>query len=361
MVIFDLMNNRLKNTIALSLIPQIILVKWIGQYPRFIESYYSLGVYPFISKISRTAFGWIPFSIGDIIYALLFLAIIRYLILNRNKIKQQPKSFIRNIFVVLSTAYFTFHLLWGLNYYRIPLSETLSLEETNSSQALETFVEKLIDKTNETHMLITADSTQLVKVPYSKKQILEKTVKGYQELESQFSIFHYQRPSLKNSLFSKGLSYMGYGGYLNPFTNEAQVNALLPNFRYPVVAGHEVGHQLGYSAENETNFIGYLVTSSNSDIYFKYSAYSYALAYCLSDIRKRDEPTFERLFKTINGGVKKNYNEISEFWLTYKNPTEPVFKSIFDTFLKANNQSKGIDSYNAVVSLLINYHEEHPL
>ena len=145
------------------------------------------------------------------------------------------------------------------------------------------------------------------------------------------------------------------------FTNEAQVNALLPNFRYPVVAGHEVGHQLGYSAENETNFIGYLVTSSNSDIYFKYSAYSYALAYCLSDIRKRDEPTFERLFKTINGGVKKNYNEISEFWLTYKNPTEPVFKSIFDTFLKANNQSKGIDSYNAVVSLLINYHEEHPL
>lgn len=355
------MNNRLKNTIALSLIPQIILVKGIGQYPRFIESYYSLGIYPFLSKVSRTAFGWIPFSVGDIIYALLLLTIIRYLILKRNKIKQQPKSFIRNIFVVLSTAYFTFHLLWGLNYYRIPLRETLSLEETNSSEALDAFVEKLIAKTNETQMLITADSTQIVIVPYSKKQILEKTIKGYQELDSQFSIFQYQRPSLKKSLFSTGLSYMGYGGYLNPFTNEAQVNALLPNFRFPVVAGHEVGHQLGYSAENETNFIGYLVTASNSDIYFKYSAYSYALAYCLADIRKRDEPSFERLLRTINAGVKKNYAEISDFWLTYENPTEPVFKSIFDTFLKANNQSKGIDSYNAVVSLLINYHEEHPL
>lgn len=361
MVIFDSMNNRLKNSIALSLIPQIILIKWIGHYPRFIESYYSLGVYPFLSKISRIAFGWIPFSVGDIIYALLFLAIVRYLILNRKKIKQQPKSFIRNIFVVLSTAYCTFHLLWGLNYYRVPLRETLSLEENNSSQALESFVEKLIDKTNETQMLITADSTQMVKVPYSKKQIIEKTIKGYRELDSQFSIFHYQHPSLKKSLFSTGLSYMGYGGYLNPFTNEAQVNALLPNFRFPVVAGHEVGHQLGYSAENETNFIGYLVTASNSDIYFKYSAYSYALAYCLSDIKKRDEPTFERLFRTINGGVKKNYKEISDFWLVYENPTEPVFKSIFDTFLKANNQTKGIDSYNAVVSLLMNYHEEHPL
>jgi succinate dehydrogenase/fumarate reductase cytochrome b subunit len=361
LVIFDSMNNRLKNSIALSIIPQIILVKWIGQYPRFIESYYSLGLYQFLSKISRTIFGWLPFSVGDIIYALLFLAIVRYLILNKKKIKQQPKSFIRNIFVVLSTAYFTFHLLWGLNYYRVPLNETLSLEETNSRQALVSFVEKLIDKTNKTQVLITADSTLMVTVPYSKKEILEKTIKGYEELNSQYSIFNYQRPSLKTSLFSTGLSYMGYGGYLNPFTNEAQVNALLPNFRFPVVAGHEVGHQLGYSAENETNFIGYLVTVSNRDMYFKYSAYAYALAYCLSDIKKRDEPTFKRLLGTINSGVKMNYKEISDFWSTYENPTEPVFKSIFDTFLKANNQSKGIESYNAVVSLLINYHEQHPL
>lgn len=361
MVIFESMNNSLKNTIALSIIPQIILVKWIGRYPEFIESYYSLGLYPLLSKLSRTVFGWIPFSIGDIIYALLFVALLRYLILRRKKIKQEPKTFVRNIFVVLSTAYFTFHLLWGLNYYRVPLSETLSLKETNTSQELEFFIERLIDKTNETQLLITADSTQKIIVPYSKKEILEKTIQGYQKLDSQFYIFHYQKPSLKNSLFSTGLSYMGYGGYLNPFTNEAQVNALLPNYRYPVVAAHEVGHQLGYSAENETNFIGYLVTSSNSDIYFKYSAYSYALAYCLSDIRKRDEPSFEKLFSTLNEGVKKNYQEISDFWASYKTPAEPVFKSIFDTFLKANNQDKGIKSYNAVVSLLINYHEEHPL
>ena len=355
------MNNRLKNSIALSIIPQIILVKWLGHYPKFIESYYSLGIYPLLSEISRTAFGWIPFSVGDIIYTLLLVVALRYLILNRKEIKQRPKAFIRNIFIVLSTAYFSFHLLWGLNYYRVPLSETLSLEENNSNIALESFVEKLIDKTNETQMLIVGDSTRMVMVPYSKQEILEKTIQGYQELESQFSIFHYQRPSLKNSLFSTGLSYMGYAGYLNPFTNEAQVNALLPNFRYPVVAGHEVGHQLGYSAENETNFIGYLVTSSNSDIYFKYSAYSYALAYCLSDIKKRDEPTFERLFGTLNNGVKKNYKEVSDFWSAYENPAEPVFKSIFDTFLKANNQSKGIESYNAVVILLINYNEQHPL
>ena len=65
---------------------------------------------------------------------------------------------------------------------------------------------------------------------------------------------------------------MGYGGYLNPFTNEAQVNGVTPKFRLPTVSCHEVGHQLGYSAEGATNFIGYLVTSESNDPYFKYSA-----------------------------------------------------------------------------------------
>jgi hypothetical protein len=154
---------------------------------------------------------------------------------------------------------------------------------------------------------------------------------------------------------------MGYGGYLNPFTNEAQVNGLLPNFRFPVVCGHEVGHQIGYSAENETNFIGYLVTAHNSDPYFKYAAYAYALSYCLSDIQKKDRAAFEKFAAKINVGVKKNYSEMARFWLLHENPAEPVFKEIFSSFLKANNQSQGIESYNSVVSLLVSYHEKNPL
>ncbi|MEL6916549.1 MAG: DUF3810 domain-containing protein [Bacteroidota bacterium] len=355
------MNSRLKNGIALSLIPQIILVKWLGSYPELIEAYYSKGVYPVISGFFRSILGWVPFSVGDIVYASLLFLAIRYLYLKRGYIKQRPKIFLRNMVVVLSIAYFTFHLLWGLNYYRKPISETLHITETYSKRELSVFVENLIKKTNKIHLSITADSLEKVEIPYNQSEVRKKTVQGYEKLKKRFPFLKYERPSLKNSVFSVPLTYMGYGGYLNPFTNEAQVNAKLPNFRFPVVCGHEVGHQVGYSAENETNFIGYLVTSNNDDIYFQYAANAYALGYCLSAIRRKDVAAFEKLYTQLNLGVKKNFQEIADFWEAHENPLEPVFKSVFNSFLKINDQEDGIKSYGKVVALLVTYHKKHPL
>tara|TARA_R110000751_G_scaffold8828_6_gene34208 strand:- start:3962 stop:5047 length:1086 start_codon:yes stop_codon:yes gene_type:complete len=361
LAIFELMNNKIKNITALLLVPQIILVKWLGQYPEFIETYYSLGIYPYISGFWRILMGWIPFSVGDILYALLIILGVRYITVNRMAIKNNLLGFIRDIAMVLSVAYFTFHLLWGLNYYRQPLSQSLELGEKHSQEDLVNFVDQLVLKTNEIQFSITADTSKLVQVPYNKKEIMDLTLEGYQSLKNKNPLFAYHHPSLKKSIFSIPLSYMGYGGYLNPFTNEAQANSALPNFRFPVICGHEIGHQLGFSAENETNFIGYLATVSNEDIHFKYSAYAYALSYCLNDLANRDQEEFKRQYDKLNPGVKKNYKEIAEFWEAHENPMEPIFKSIFNTFLKANNQKEGIKSYNAVVTLLVNYYQQNLL
>lgn len=361
LAIFGLMKNRIKNYIALSIIPQITLVKWLGSYPELIEKYYSNGMYPFITKISRTLLGWVPFSIGDIIYFILIILTIKYIIVKRKYIKNNKKIFFRNVLVVFSIFYFTFHLLWGLNYYREPIQKTLGLQETHTYDDLVLFTQRLIEKTNETQFLITSDSSQIVETPYSKKEIFEKTIEGYKKLEKEYPFLAYNQPSLKTSLFSLTLTYMGYGGYLNPFTNEAQVNGKLPKFRLPIVSGHEVGHQVGYSAENETNFIGHLVTYKNDDIYFKYSAYSHALSYCLNDINRKDKEKFKELYAEVNLGVKKNFQELNVFWKKYENPMEPVFKYMFNTFLKANNQSEGIKSYSSVVTLLVTYHMQNPL
>jgi len=352
---------HLKTGIALSIIPQIILVKWLGSHTEWIETYYSNGFYPVISGAFRFLLGWIPFSIGDLLYMSLLILALGYLFKYRGRLLKHKLGFLIDIIMVLSIAYFTFHLMWGFNYYREPIATKFQLEETKDYQELVDFTRQLVNKTNEMQLAITSDSTKRVAIPYSQSEQFQKTLEGYEQLTKKHPFLSYHQPSIKTSLFSKVLTYMGYAGYLNPFTNEAQVNGLLPDFRFPVVAGHEIGHQLGYSAENETNFIGYLVTANNDDPYFKYAAYSYALGYCLNDVRRGDSVIFDQLLSELNGGVKLNFQEMSIFWNQYENPLEPVFKSIFNSFLKANNQSKGIQSYNAVVSLLIAYHKENPL
>ncbi len=355
------MGSRFKNAIALSLLPQIILVKWWGSYPDSIEKYYSKGLYPLVSKFFRYLFGWVPFSVGDVLYTLLALLAIGYVVRNRKQIRMKPLSFVRTIIMALSVAYFTFHFMWGLNYYRVPISQKFDLPNSYTQEDLLAFVQKLTIRTNQIHVAITSDSTKAVQIPYSKKQIFDKTLKGFDVLGKRFPFLKYDAPSLKKSIYSLPLTYMGYAGYLNPFTNEAQVNGKLPLFRYPVVCGHEIGHQLGYSAEDVTNFIGYLATVGNDDIYFKYAAYAYALSYCLSDLRANDETQFNQQYALLNQGVKKNFEEMYTFWMAYENPMEPLFKSAFDIFLKSNNQTKGIMSYNSVVSLYVNYYKERPL
>ncbi|MEX0315820.1 MAG: DUF3810 family protein, partial [Allomuricauda sp.] len=107
------MKHKIKTYIALALPVQIILVKWIGSYPEVVEKYYSNGIYPGISQFLRTLFGWVPFSVGDILYLAAFWLAGKHIFKHWKSIKNKPLLFGKDILVVLSIVYFAFHLLWG--------------------------------------------------------------------------------------------------------------------------------------------------------------------------------------------------------------------------------------------------------
>ena len=86
------MSKTQKLILAFSIIPQYIIIKWLSNYPEFIETYYSNGMYQFTSKVLRTVFGWIPFSVGDVFYTIAGIYITRWLILNRKRILKDTKN-----------------------------------------------------------------------------------------------------------------------------------------------------------------------------------------------------------------------------------------------------------------------------
>ncbi|WP_290696602.1 DUF3810 domain-containing protein [Lacinutrix sp.] len=350
-----------KILIAFSILPAFLIVKLLANFPDFVDNYYSKGLYPLTSKLFRYTLGWLPFSFGDFIYSFAIIYILRWLIINRKRIINDFKNWLIDVFSALSIVYIAFHLFWAMNYYRLPLHKNLNLKADYTTEELITVTKNLIEKSNAIHLKIAKNDTIKVVFSYSKSDVMSKVPEGYLALQKTFPQLEYKGKSIKKSLLSFPLTYMGFSGYLNPLSNEAQINSMIPVFKIPTTASHEVAHQLGYAAENEANFIGFLAATNNEDIYFKYSGYTFGLRHCLHEIYKRNPEQYKVLLQTVNAGILKNYQEVRVFWDSHENPIEPLFKTTYNTFLEANNQKGGMKSYSYVVALLVNYLQDKTL
>lgn len=348
--------NKSHIILAILLPIQVLLMRVVANNPAFIEQYYSNGIYPYISSFFRIILGCIPFSFGDLLIAFGVFMLIRFLF---RLIKSRFRNFIPKMIhftAVLSVIYFCFYLFWGLNYYREPLSKNLKYHQKKyTTDQLQKVTEHIIEKLNYYQLIITNNDTLKVENPYQQKEMYKMAIAGYENLSVDFPQLKYQHPSVKSSLMSLLQTYNGTAGYLNPLTGEAQVNDRIPKTSYPTTTCHEMAHQIGFAAENEANFVGFLAANYNEDIYFKYASYRMAFGYCLSEIRKRDQDLYSDVLKKVNKGILKDFNASYQFWLEYKNPFEPLVKKGYNAYLKANKQDKGVQSYNYVVDLLISY------
>ncbi|MNF28283.1 hypothetical protein D3C84_89550 [compost metagenome] len=343
------------------LVVQILVLQIIPFFPEFTEQMYSNGLYPMISGFSRILLGKIPFSVGDCIYFVVIIAILVWFWSKRKSWKREWKNNMLTVLSFVSVFYFLFHLLWGFNYYRQPLFEKMKIERDYTDADLLVFTKKLIAKTNAIQSQITKNDSLKVVFPYTQEQVFEMNLNGYKNLSKAYSYFSYENLSAKKSIISLPLTYMGFGGYLNPFTNEAQVNYLMPMYNSPTTSCHEMAHQMGYASESECNFIGFMASVKNDDLYFQYSGYSFALRYCLGNWQARDEKIFVQLLKTIHPGILKNYQESEDFWKQYETPIETGFHAFYDNFLKLNQQKDGMEGYSKFVNLMVNYYKTSPL
>ena len=350
-----------KYLLPLLFIIQILILKILAFFPELVESFYSNGLYPLLSNFLRILLGWISFSIGDILYFILILLALKWFWKNRKNWKLNWKDRVLAVLGAVSVFHFFFYFIWAINYYRIPLFEKMQIKREYSDADLLDFTKKVIAKTNEIQNQITKNDSLKVIYPYSHEATFEKNANGYKHLAKIYPFFSYSNQSIKKSLFSLPLTYMGFGGYLNPFTNEAQVNYLMPKYNLPTTSCHEMAHQMGYASESECNFIGFLASVHNDDLYFKYSGYSFALRYCLNNWYIRNEKIYQELLKTVHPGILKNYKESEQFWMQYQTPIEKGFHTFYDHYLKINQQEEGINSYSKFVDLLVNYYKNKPL
>ena len=326
------------------------------------EQYYSTGAYPYISAFQRILLGWIPFSIGDIFYAAagvyLLYSLIRFIrrIVKKKADGRYYKNVALNFITVALAVYVVFNLFWGLNYNRLGIDYQLKLDKLYyNNEDLTTVARLVAHKMNELQPASKNTRQQLHKKP----NLFSSAIAAYNNLSVNIPFITYSRPSVKPSIFSYLGNYLGFTGYYNPFSGEAQVNTTVPLFVRPFTTCHEIGHQLGYAKESEANFAGYLSATSSHDSAFLYSVYFEMFAYSARYLYYSDSVALKDITAHLSPGVKDDIKELREFYQRYRNPLETAIDRLYSQYLKANQQPSGKMSYSEVVAMLIAYYKKN--
>ena len=337
-------------------------IKIFSLFPLAVENYYSDGIYPVISAVQRILLGWIPFSVGDLFYALVVLYILKRLIIMIRLLrkKKTDRAYwvggLRRLGFIALLVYVAFNFLWGLNYNRIGIEKQVGLKQEKISR------DQLVDLMKALAIKMNAldSEAHLMREKLKKKKFLfQEADKAYENLVATQPTFKYNFRSTKPSLFSYLGNYLGYTGYYNPFTGEAQVNTTVPLFIQPFTTCHEIGHQLGYAKENEANFAGFLSGRSSNDPTVRYSVYFDVYAYARLYLYVQDSMELRRLDSTLNPGVRRDFRELREFLRKHENPVERVIDKLYSQYLKANEQPLGRITYSEVIVWLVAYHKKY--
>ena len=339
-----------------------LAIKLFSLNHTWVEQFYSTGVYIFISCALRILTGWLPFSIGDVLYAAaviwIIVKVIRLLAaLFRRSITK--KSFVRGVLKTINLLlfiYIIFYTVWGLNYDRKGIAAQLNLQLQNETmQDLTALTDSLLLKVN------TVRRSLGYHVQYeSYQKVFSKSEEAYRRAHQQYPFLDYRFQSIKSSLYSTLGNYLGFSGYYNPFSGEAQVcTKNVPAFLLPYITCHEMAHQLGYGTEDEANFTSYLTTKASRDQRFQYSLYFDLFNYANNTLYVYDSIAARNNYKLLDTLVKKDIAEYRRFLLQYSNPLEPLITALYGNYLKANNQPEGVETYSRVVAWLIAYQKKY--
>jgi hypothetical protein len=349
-----------KKTAWYTLISLAIAIKVFSLFPAAVERYYSNGIYPFISVAQRILFGWIPFSVGDILYAAVVIVLLVRLyrmvrlVIQRKTNRQYWKNTLALTAFVLLSVYVSFNLLWGLNYNRLGITKQLELRPAKyEPEALYQMMSEVAQRLNALDSLAKNERDALQR----KRELFARADRSYDTLSKRYSFFNYSFRSVKPSLFSYLGNYLGYTGYYNPFTGESQVNTTVPVFVQPFTTCHEIGHQLGYAKENEANFAGFLAARASQDPAFRYSVYFDVYAYSRTYLYRMDSMAVKKLDSTLGPGVREDFQLLREFVRKHRNPVERVVDKLYGQYLKANEQPSGKMSYSEVIALIMAYRQ----
>lgn len=317
---------------------------------RFFERFFE-----FQKRLHQNLFAIFPFSVGDILYLALGIALLFVLI----KIfkKSSRLHYIKIFLIGVNIFYFTYQLFWGMLYFKEPIINNFTKVENPEKEA-KVLALKYLELCKSTRNLVSENNAGVFVINDLigiKKEIIHQQTNLPSFISGNKSTGIL---ALKPSLYKGVMSYTGILGYYNPFTSEAQFNSELPSTYIPFTLAHESMHQFGIAREQEANFTAYLIGKNSENLDLKYSTEYYVLKSLLGSLKEKDPEFVKKIIASYSPAMKRDRAIEISFRKKHEGLLTTIFGFTNDLFLKSNQQEGSI-TYSYFVDLLLRYERHH--
>lgn len=341
-----------RSGIKLAIIAVALLLAFFSLPARFIERFYTNGIYPLLQAIFTPVTNHIPFAVVDVLLVALIIGlptwwIIRIKSAGRGRRLRAMAALGFQTLTFAALLYILFLLLWGFNYERVPLAAKVDFDEQRLStaglkQLYRTIVERLNTESAEAHSREWPDETEWRAHLHTA---FDETVK---QLGNRRGI---AAAVPKKSLLNFYLAAAGIEGFVNPFGYEVILDKEVLPFEKPFLLAHEWGHLAGFADESEASFVGVLACLQSDSAALRYAGW---LALYMHTPWPRSPDGAKEEPPRVAPEIIADLQAISERETRRQNATiSRIQWAVYDRFLKASGVQAGVASYGMLVRLVL--------
>lgn len=299
----------------------------------------------------------IPIPLSEVFLALAVVLVLWFLL--GGAIRGKGRGFLRGLCRTVALALWVggvFTFLWGVQYQAPSLAEELGLSVRPRS----------VDELMESAMILLEQANELAdQVPRDEdgtflsgdfSSLSQETGAQYEKLGESYSVYGSGRVTMAKQarVLGKLMPWVGIAGYYFPFTAEPTVGPTVSTHLAYNIA-HEQAHCLGVAPEDEAGFSAYLACVNSDDPGVRYSGVINGYIYLSNALYDVSPELSSLLSSQVGENLRRDIRALNDYLSQFEGPAKTAGTAVNDAYLKAQNQTAGIQSYGNMAELLIAY------
>jgi hypothetical protein len=315
----------------------LALAAALAPFPAWmVERWYSEGFYPLLQRLLTPVSNRVPFALFDVLWIGVAAAAVTACYRAIRSAGWRGGAVRVAVYAARAVAliYVLFLCSWGLNYRRVPLIDRLAFDPGRVTRA---GAAQLGDANAATLNALYARA-------HAAPESLESLAAAFQDAVRALGatrpvVTGRPKPTLLGGYFHQ----TAVAGMTDPFLLEILIAPDLLDVERPFVIAHEWAHLAGYADESEANFVAWL-TCQRGDAAAQYSAALALLGYA---------GPRRGLHVALTVGPRSDVYAIAYRYSRTNETLRFAAREGYDRFLKANRVERGVESYDAVVQLIL--------